>query len=102
MPNVAASLANCGLRDPRQAADVRGGDVAPVAGEYFVAAVAVQHHGYVVCGHFGDLEAGDSTRVSEWLVVMPHHGLKPFHGVELQGQNVVLNAQSPGCLRSKV
>ena len=73
------------MRDPRHTAGVSSGDVATVAGEHFVAAIPIQDHRDMLSGHLGDLETGDSAGVSEWLVVVPYHGLKPFYRVETQG-----------------
>ena len=84
------------LRDPPEPRRRQVGDVARVAGEDLVAAVAVERDGDVPARHLGKREGRNRGRVGERLAVMAHDARQQLDRARLDHQLRVLGAEALG------
>ena len=68
-------------------------NIAIVAAEQLVAAVARQHHGDVAARHLRDVPRRDRRRIGEWLVEVRHQIVENRDGVRLDDELVVVGAE---------
>ena len=83
-------------RHPVQTGHEIVGDVAGIAGEALIPAVAVESHGHVTRGHLGEVEAGDRRGIGEGFAVVPCQLGHDLDGVRLYDELVVIGGEVLG------